>query len=351
VSPGPQRTPLALRLRELRTRNWPRQLTQAALARLLHVAETTVSSYETGQAAPGDDKLRAYATVFVRPRLLPNGHPHVPTEDQLSPDERTARDALFAELRQLRDRHLAHEFPRRRTWQFPDETPVRLVSGRIPAADASKLAAPDHQNFTRLLGHADLDAMVELYGHLRAENPGSDVRYMLPDEMSDADLSGHVVVVGGLGWAEATESFLGVLDDHPVRQVTSPDFSDGEIFVVDPPDGGEPVRYEPQYRAQLNKDALFRYVADVGYFARMPNPYNLSATLTICSGVHSRGVHGAVRMLTHAGLRERNEEYLARRFGTASQYGLLFRVPVNSRRIVTPEISNRETRLFEWHQD
>jgi transcriptional regulator with XRE-family HTH domain len=355
VSPGQRRTPLARRLRELRTNQtsqWPRQLTQATLARLLLVAETTVSSYETGQAAPGDDKLRTYATLFSTPRSIANGQVRVLAEAELTAAERAACDALLLELRRLRDHGAStHAHARRSTWQFPDEIPIRLVCGRIPAKDVSGLADPKHPNFTRLLSYADLDAMVELFGHIRAENPTVDVRFMQPDDMSDGEFSHHVVVVGGLEWNDMTESFLGVLDDLPVQQVKHPDFEDGEIFVVDPADGGERIEFKPQYRAQLNKGATSRYVEDVGYFARVPNPYNLTATLTICNGVHSRGVLGAVRMLTDSILRERNEGYLGSRFGDSRRYGMLFRVPINGGRTVTPELSNPRTRLFEWTRE
>ncbi len=308
-----------------------------------------MSSYETGQAAPGDDKLRAYACLFAAPRSVPNSQIRLLAEEELSPEERARRDALLSELRRLRDHGApSHANGRRRTWYFPDDTPIRLVCGRIPALDVSRLAHPSHPNFTRLLSYADLDPMVELFGHIRAENPATDVRFMQPEDMSDEEFSHHVVVVGGLEWNDMTASFLSQLEDLPVNQVEHRDFPDGEIFVVRPSDGGEQVEYKPQYRAQLNKGATFRYVEDVGYFARVPNPYNLTATLTICNGVHSRGVLGAVRMLTHAKLRERNEDYLAARFEDAQRYGLLFRVPINAGRTVTPELDNPRTRLFEW---
>ncbi|MDT3438858.1 helix-turn-helix transcriptional regulator [Pseudofrankia sp. BMG5.37] len=349
MAPGPRRTPSALarRLKELRTGRWQRQLTQVSLARILHVGESTISSYETGQAAPGDDKLWLYATFFATPRSLSNGQLRVLSEDEFLPEEREERDSLFGELRRLRDGGVSPRAQgRRRTWDFPDDTPVRLVCGKIPMGDVSSLAQATNPNFTRLLTYADLDAMVELFGHIRAENPGTDVRFLQPDDMSDADLSYHVVVVGGLGWNQTTGSFLALLDNLPVQQVEDEAFPDGEIFVVDPADGNPPQRYVPQ----TSRNAAFGVVEDVGFFARFPNPYNSATTLTICNGVHSRGVLGAVRMLINPSLRDRNEEYLAKRFGDAVSYGVLFRVPINISKTVTPEIGNPRNRLYEWSE-
>jgi transcriptional regulator with XRE-family HTH domain len=318
-------------------------VTQAALARVLGVAETTISSYETGQASPGDDNLRTYATFFSTPRSWSNGQAaHLLQEEDLSPEEDTARERLLTELKRLRDLRDPASQDRRRTWQFPDDIPVRLVCGRIPDEQASPLASPRHPNHTRLLSFADADAMVELFGHIRAENPTLDVRYVQPDDLSDADLSGHVVVMGGLGWNQTTEAFLDQLEDLPVHQVEDGEFPDGEIFVVDTRDG--PRRHVPQ----RSKNAALGFTEDIGFFARFPNPYNSESTLTFCNGVHSRGVLGAVRMLTHPALRDSNEKYLANRFRDATSYCMLLRVPINSFRIVTPELNNPRIRLFEW---
>jgi hypothetical protein len=57
---------------------------------------------------------------------------------------------------------------------------------------------------------------------------------------------------------------------------------------------------------------------DVGLLARMPNPLNSNRTITMCNGIHSRGVLGAVRTLTDARLRESNEQYIARAFRKSS---------------------------------
>ncbi|WP_232794242.1 MULTISPECIES: helix-turn-helix domain-containing protein [Pseudofrankia] len=334
---------MARRLKALRTAG-PRQLTQSSLARFLHVGESTVSSYETGQAAPGDETLRIYATFFATSRSQSNGQLRVLNEDELSGPEREERDSLLGELLRLRDGASSSRAQGRRgTWDFTDDTPVRLVCGKIPAGDVSSLAEPTNPNFTKLLTYADLDAMVELFGHIRAENPSTDVRFMQPDDMSDADLSYHVVVLGGLGWNQTTGSFLALLDDLPVQQVDSDDFPDGEFFTVKI-DDGEPRRYVPQ----KSRNAAFGLVEDVGFFARYPNPYNSATTLTICNGVHSRGVLGAVRLLTNPSLSGRNEEYLATRFQDALKYVVLFRVPINNGKTVTPEIGNPRNRLFEW---
>ena len=89
-------------------------------------------------------------------------------------------------------------------------------------------------------------------------------------------------------------------------------------------------------------------VEDVGLFVRMPNPMNSRRTLTICNGVHSRGVLGAVRSLTDARMRDANEGFLAVRFAERPTFGVLMRVTVVEGLAMTPDLTQEQTRLYEW---
>ena len=82
-------------------------------------------------------------------------------------------------------------------------------------------------------------------------------------------------------------------------------------------------------------------IADVGYIARLRNPFKVSRTLTICNGIHSRGVFGAVRCLTDASVREENEKYLADRFPDG-EFAMLLRVPVVTNETLSPDLQNPE---------
>ena len=88
-------------------------------------------------------------------------------------------------------------------------------------------------------------------------------------------------------------------------------------------------------------------VEDVALLARVANPFNTNRTLTICNGVHSHGVLGAVRALTDRSLRESNEAYIADRFPTG-EFALLLRVPVVQGFTMSPDIRNRHNRLWTW---
>jgi hypothetical protein len=79
----------------------------------------------------------------------------------------------------------------------------------------------------------------------------------------------------------------------------------GEIFVAEI-DGKE-----RKYLPRSSETDPAKLIEDVGLLVRMPNPLNSNRTLTMCNGVHSRGVLGAVRSLTDARLCESNERYIA----------------------------------------
>jgi hypothetical protein len=117
----------------------------------------------------------------------------------------------------------------------------------------------------------------------------------------------------------------------------------GEIFTVNTTTDG-PDSFRPEYEDFGKGKEL---IADVGYLARLRNPFRVRRTLTICNGIHSRGVYGAVRCLTDAKVREENEKYLADRFPDG-EFAMLLRVPVVANETVSPDLQNPDTLLYEW---
>ncbi len=109
----------------------------------------------------------------------------------------------------------------------------------------------------------------------------------------------------------------------PITQVEHPGLDSGEIFIANV--DGESREFWPQWQDEGRAGRVL--TEDVGLLARVPNPLNASRTLTICNGIHSRGVYGAVRTLTDAGLREGNERYISSNFGDAASFGILMSVP------------------------
>ena len=229
-----------------------------------------------------------------------------------------------------------------RSWFFDDEGPVAIICPEAPPEARGPLVDAQNPNYTDLQAYADLDALIELFGHIRAENdPLFPVTFKLASNVTADDLSGHLVLLGGVAWNDLTRHLLRSLTRLPVRQFESPDLATGEIFAV-----GRDVneqRFEPEWAPDDPKEL----VEDVGLLARVRNPYNSSRTLTLCNGIHSRGVLGAVRALTDVRVRDANESYLAERFG-ADEYAILMRVPVFQGEALSPDLRNPETRLYEW---
>jgi transcriptional regulator with XRE-family HTH domain len=336
---------LARALRDLRESTWPDQvLTQAQLAKALssegRVAAATLSSWEsvTNPKTPSEARITAYARFFSTERSLEGG-PHLIPEDQLTPAELKRYQELESQLLEL-----FHPENRKvqRSFQF-DVGPVVVICPDAPTNERGRLADERNLNFTRLQRYGDLDALIELYGHLRAENPGLDVFHRLASEVVSDDLSSHVILLGGIGWNEVTRSIQRAIKQVPITQTAVPDLESGEIFEVEDPKGNE--KFYPEYE-QDQRDVK-RLMADVGYLARLRNPFKISRTLTICNGIHSRGVLGAVRCLTDKKVREENEKYLASRFPDG-EFAMLLRVPVVSNQTMSPDLVNPIARLFEW---
>ncbi|GAA1572638.1 MULTISPECIES: hypothetical protein [Kribbella] len=370
MAPTAEAVRLARRLRDLRESE---RLTQKDLSNALstgevRVAVATISSWEsqTNPKLPPEERLRSYALLFAMTVL----GDHVPREQDLNNAERERFTALYRELTGLRDDIRHHQTSGSPTsggsYTFDFESGrITLICPEIPEEGRTPLAELTNPNFTKLYRYADLDALIEMWGHVRASNPELRVRHRLPSEVSADHLSGHLILIGGIAWNRVTSRLLKVLDNLPIRQMSVRDLADGEIFRSR--DGQE---YRPQWedrkdidpefdapsRAALEADQMQdawrgdkprELVEDVALLARLPNPFNHSRTITICNGVYSRGVLGAVRTLTDEAVRERNETYLANRF-PGGVFGLLMRVPVVNGEAVTPDLEIEENRLFEW---
>ena len=341
---------LALQLRYLRIEHWAdSKLTQLTLAGALSqqgsLSSATVASWEsrTAPKLPPRERVAAYAQFFATRRSLGPPPTLVPPDD-FTPEEHAAHQALLDKLLQLhsaaRGGALSEEpIAARRSWHFADSGPLTLVCAKLPQKEAGTFADPSNPNYTQLAGFGDLDAMVELHGHLRAENPSMGVFYKAAPDVKADDLSGHIVIIGGIGWNDVMKRLID-LSRLPVRQEEDPAVQTGEIFLTQGGKGQQ--KYLPQWSPQTG--ALME---DVGLLVRMPNPLNSNRTITMCNGIHSRGVLGAARTLTDARLRESNEQYIARNFPD-NQFGILMRVQVIEGETLTPDYHTEGTVLYQW---
>lgn len=360
---------LARRLRALRDE---RRITQQQLAQALvrgrSLSVPLISSWES-KVAPGIPpvpRLEAYAALFGVDRSFAGPAPRLLSPDELTGPERQSVADLTQEL--LRLRSLAQgrnpipgpdqlTAPREMTrldllaeslttgpWRFrPGET-ITIVVARLPAEMLEKIPYTDinDPDYIELLTFSDPDALLTLYGHLRAANPVSEVNMRLADRLQDDDYATHMVSIGGVDWNLATTSLLQELE-LPVRQVADWDSPEGQYFEV--PDDAGPTKHRPVLGNVGGKTVLRQ---DVALFARAVNPFNKEATVTIVCGMYGRGNLGAIRALTDPKFRGRNAEYLAAAFPDSRSYCILSRVQVIGGRTMTPDWTDPRMRLFEW---
>lgn len=346
---------LAQRLRSLRNEAG---LTQEDLAKAFSldgqpVSGAAVSSWERVKrpALLPESRLEPYARLFTvhgsPPRLAPVG--------DLTAEQQKRRDQLLDDLRLLlehaRGATTAAEAVRvstYRSWFFGDDGPVVIIAPDAPQNVQGPLSDETNPNYTALHRFADQDALVELHGHIRAENdPSLPVFFKRASMVNADDLSGHLVLLGGIGWNPVTRRLLRQLSRLPVRQLEIPELDSGEIFAVG--HGDREQRFLPVW-SQADGTSAPELVEDVALLARVPNPFNSSRTLTLCNGIHSRGVLGAVRALTDARIRESNEAYLAQHF-PKGEYGILVRVPVFNGEALSPDLQDPANILYAWPED
>lgn len=344
---------LAHRLRELRETGFLGvSITQRQLARALGgskpVSAPLISSWERAvrPTSPPRERLAAYATFFATPRSVERTPYRLLPADELTDQERSRRDELERELLELKSAQrgeragqVASAEPVGGLWHFGDEHTITIVYSVVPEKQRTSLPRPEDPElcYAELYAVADLDALFELHGHIRAANPTSRVVLRRPPTVTADDLTTHLVVVGGV---DLNETMQAILDrpELPVRQVGGR---------TSPADGYFEVKGDAQaerFGAELVDGSL---VADVGHFYRAPNPFNRKRTVTLCSAMYSRGTLGVVSALTDERFRERNTEYVRQRFPDGA-FSILTKVFVVAGVVITPDWTKDPTRLHEW---
>lgn len=365
--PSPGDAALGRRLRELREQaKWTQRAVGDALGGERPLSAGLISSWESGKAVPSRRWITRYAEVFAGPEG--RGAPDLTIEEledelnALREDMRAAvRDA--SQLRAVTGEGAEPVDALGSFWRFSDGLPVRII-GTVMYEDVLAglgYANRWHPNYIDSLRNADMDAASELFGHLRATNPTSDVRFLTTEMLQSDDLTGHVVVLGGAeatgGWGSKDRGLeeQRKSSSHPlawfIRRLSLPvharlpeggDREYDTLFVVKVDEHGVPDYegereeiYRPTFLRDrsVHGDQRLRIAGfpqleyDLGLLARQANPMNLQATVTLCSGIFSRGTYGAVRTLTDVKLRESNEHYLHETF-SGDEFWLLMRVPV-----------------------
>jgi hypothetical protein len=329
-------TALGRLLRDLRLQHWPgRSVPQSRVAAALGVKTPSISAYENG-AVPPQHRLLDYAVFFASPRWLEPGAPRRVSLDYLRPDERKTYDMLTARIEAAANTGDAPDSP---FWRFPDTAPIRIFCGLLDPEEAGEYSNLNSHNYMRLRKVADLDSLFELWGNVRRLNPDSDVRFVLGrKDITAEDLSSHMVVLGNIAQRQGAGQLIPE-KTLPVHQVRV-EWLDGEPFELE--QEGEIVQLTPSF------DDEDKVVEDIGLIARLPNPHDSRQTLTVCSGVFTRGVYGAVRSLSDKRQRDDNAAFLRESVKDSNSFAVLFRVRVVGDTVVTPRLRDPDAVLHTF---
>lgn len=350
--PGDGRVALARRLKALRLEHWPgRRVRQTELATALEVSSPSVSSWENLEdpKVPTTDRLAEYARFFATERSLAQPPPKLLPLRQLTADERRTYDELLKELLELRERAMGGTSAESGMSQgllwFPDGGDITIVCTALPQeyTEGMPYADPYSPDFSLLYTYSDPDALIELFGHLRAANPLSQVYFRIADQMSPDHLKNHLVVLGGVDWNTITRDTL-TRFDLPVQQIRrATENAVGGFTVVE---DGRQREFLADLRSHNGHTVL---VSDVAHVFRATSPYSNDRTITVFNGAYSRGTLGAVRALTDARERDKNERFVNDHFAGQDAFSILSAVIiVEGNVVVTPDWTDESVRLHTW---
>jgi transcriptional regulator with XRE-family HTH domain len=369
VQPTEQPRALARRLRALREGQWhDLKVTQQQLAEAFGgekpLSESLISSWESARhpTTPPGNRIRQYAAFFATRRSVQGDRARLLADNELTAEERAERDRLHGELLELWNAQRAVgvvEVPRTPLatgadaigggpWYFPDQRPVTIICARLPESlrSAMPYANPRDPDYVRSYTYADLDAVIELHGHVRATNPSVQVNIRTSDDLEEDDYTAHLVLLGGVDFNPVTRDIFRRLH-LPIRQVGRPD-EDVYAGFFEVRRGSDRQEFAAVLERREGRELDMVLREDVALVYRGPSPYNSKRTVTLCTGMYGRGTYGAVRALTDARFRDRNEGYLRERFADARQFGVLSRVLIVNGEAVTPDWTVTDNRLYEW---
>jgi transcriptional regulator with XRE-family HTH domain len=333
------RRQLASRLRELRESAFEVRITQDQLAAALGggkpLSSAAISTWENGEIdkRPTETRIIQYALVFSTPRSL-EPSPHTPTESKLDKSARARFHELRDELLELRE-GAEQEARRARSeptslgtneiWHHDRAEKLFVVAPELPATVRADYAQRDSPNYVRLARYADLDAFFEMFVALtRMGYHNLSHRSAGEGGIGSAR---NLVLIGGPSWNVITRGFMHLLR-LPISQRLEPS---GEPDFFTKSDGS------PALPTVLGQGE--QVVEDVGLFVRATNPNDPETDVTICSGVFTHGVLGAVRTFTNPHVAGENAEAVRERLGRLTNFAVLFRVNVIGGRVATPRLS------------
>jgi transcriptional regulator with XRE-family HTH domain len=337
---------LAGRLRDLREGE---RLTQKQLARILGGSDAALSiatislwEKESSGRLPPAQRLEAYSRLFCTSRSFEGDRPRLLRSSELTEQEQERATELYEELIALRKRAQSTTVPtpakeqRSAIWHFADPIAVSIVCSDAkeppPYAQASDL------NYSRYARYADLDALVEVFGQVKADNPDRMIRILPTARLVQDFALNHLIIIGGAA-SNAASLFA---EDIPLP---TPE----EIPDTNPRTHlfrcavGDDIR-----EFKSTRDEQGTLVQDVGLIARGPHPIVSGGTVTLLSGITSRGVHGAALSFIDSHVRDTNEQYLESVFGTAESFCILMHIPVQNDIALPPNLSREGTCLYEW---
>jgi transcriptional regulator with XRE-family HTH domain len=338
---------LAERLRDLRESS---HLTQKQLAKVLGgtgaLSIATVSLWEKpgSDRLPPPQRLDVYARLFCTSRSFGSGAPRLLRDEELTGEERERKAELYAELLALRERAQSTDAatalleqpyaePSSSIWRFGDDAAISIVCSDAP--DPPSYADPGHLNYTRFARHADLDTLIEVYGQVKADNPGTWTRILPPDSVERDFALNHLVIIGGSAIG-AVGPWIAPGVPLPTTQPT------GQTHVLVYEAEGE----ELEFRSLRDDDGTL--TQDIGFIAKAPHKVVPGRTVIVLGGITSRGVHGAALAFIDPHVKDSNEHYLKNAFGDTDTFLILMRVPVRNDAALPPNLSDEDVRGFEW---
>ena len=177
-----------------------------------------------------------------------------------------------------------------------------------------------------------------MFGQVKADNPERMIRILPTARLAQDFALNHLILIGGAA-SDAASLFAQNIPLPTAEEIPGTD----PVTHLFKCTVGEETR---EFRSTRDEEGTL--VQDVGLIARRPHPIIPGGTVTLLSGITSRGVHGAALCFIDSHLRDTNQRYLESAFGNVESFCILMNIPVQNDVALPPNLWRENTSLYEW---
>ncbi len=220
-------------------------------------------------------------------------------------DYKLSHDFLHTMLQKIKDSYSYRDRIFYDFWFPANVSEINVIVS--PETEKPQDADLRSRNYGFMDNVGDKDSILEIVKLLSKYYPNTSISIMETNDFLPSLLTGNIVVIGGPGGDEYLMADGNVVNDEGNKYCKL--FSEKiHSHVTYTNDCETMVVNNCKYEASYDSNGFM--ISDYGYFAAMPNPFNIANRVVLLHGIHTLGVVGAAKIFSTEVQAESNYRFL-----------------------------------------